>query len=410
MSAPTAQRTHFLDALRGFALFGVVWSNYAVLSVWMFMPPDARAALPGAGLDDALEAFHTILIDGKFYSIFSLLFGIGFGFFLAKGNDGLWRFYRRMFILLVIGWLHLRYLWAGDILFLYAVLGLLLPLFRGLIDRALLVVAAALILSPIAIDAVVVLTNARFDPVEPFVQWMEASDARYGNPTFEAFLALPDGGWKELMHANERGWLFRFVHLIESNRPPKVLGLFVLGLWVSRRKLFMDVEAHASLLKRLCIAGFALGLPFSVLMWWAESNVGHPPEASSLIRAASYALGVVPLAVAFASAFALLWRKERWRGRLMVLAPMGRMALTNYLMQTIIAIALFYGVGMGLGTRVSAVVFEGLALAVFIVQVLWSRWWLLRFQYGPFEWAWRSLTYGKVMAMRKSTYGGSGPR
>ncbi|MBK8340624.1 MAG: hypothetical protein IPK99_11810 [Flavobacteriales bacterium] len=72
-----------------------------------------------------------VLIDGKFYSIFSMLFGIGFGFFLAKGNDGLLRFYRRMFILLIIGWLHLRYLWNGDILFLYAVLGLLLPLFRA---------------------------------------------------------------------------------------------------------------------------------------------------------------------------------------------------------------------------------------------------------------------------------------
>ncbi|MFN3876610.1 MAG: hypothetical protein ACK4L7_11950, partial [Flavobacteriales bacterium] len=118
MSVPTTQRTELLDALRGFALFGVVWSNYAVLSLWMFMGPEARSALPGAFLDAPFKAFHTTLIDGKFYSIFSLLFGIGFGFFLAKGSDGLWRFYRRMLILLVIGWLHLRYLRAGDILFL----------------------------------------------------------------------------------------------------------------------------------------------------------------------------------------------------------------------------------------------------------------------------------------------------
>ncbi|MBL7963549.1 MAG: DUF418 domain-containing protein [Flavobacteriales bacterium] len=401
MSAPIAERTQLLDALRGFALFGVVWSNYAGLSLWMFLSPEARAGLPGSFLDMPLEAFHTILIDGKFYSIFSLLFGIGFGFFLAKGNDGLWRFYRRMFILLIIGWLHLRYVWAGDILFLYAVLGLLLPLFRGLGDRALLITAAALILSPIAIDAAVVLTHARFDPVEPFVRWMEASDASHGNSTVEAFLVLPDSGWKELMHANERGWIFRFVHLIESNRLPKVLGLFLIGLWVSRRKLFVDVSAHASLLERVCIAGFALGLPFSVLMWWAEGNVGYPPEASSLIHTASYALSVVPLAIAFASGSALLWRNSAWQRRLLVLAPMGRMALTNYLMQTIIALALFTGVGLGWGTRVSVVSFEALSLGVFILQVLWSRWWLAHFQYGPFEWAWRSLTYGRVMTMRK---------
>ena len=401
MSVPAADRTHLLDALRGFALFGVVWSNYAVLSLAMFMSPEAKAALPGAFLDAPLKAFHTILIDGKFYSIFSLLFGIGFGFFLAKGHDGLWRFYRRMFILLIIGWLHLRYLWAGDILFLYAVLGLLLPLFRGLRDRALLVWAAALILSPIAIDAAVVLTNASFDPVEPLVRWMEASDARYGNTTFDAFLALPDGRWKELMNANERGWIFRFVNLIETNRPPKVFGLFLLGLWVSRRKLFADVEAHAPLLKRICIAGFALGLPFSVLIWWSDHHVGYPPEASSLVRTASYALSVVPLALAFASGFALLWRNEWWKSRLLLMAPMGRMALTNYLMQTIIALGLFYGIGLGWGTLVSAVMFEGIALFVFILQVLWSHWWLKRFQFGPMEWAWRSLTYGRVMPMRR---------
>lgn len=401
MSAPATHRAELLDALRGFALFGVVWSNYAVLSVWLFMAPEAKAALLGAFLDEPLETFHTILIDGKFYSIFSLLFGIGFGFFLAKGNDGLWRFYRRMFILLVVGWLHLRYLWAGDILFLYAVLGLLLPLFRRLSDRALLITAAALILSPIAIDAAVVLTNASFDPVEPLVRWMQASDARFGNSTFDAFLALPDGGWNELMNANERGWIFRFVNLIETNRPPKVLGLFLLGLWVSRRKIFSDVEAHALLLKRVCIAGFALGVPFSILLWWSEGNAGYPPEASSLIRTAGYALSVVPLAIAIASGFALLWRNDRWKSRLMVMAPMGRMALTNYLMQTIIALGLFYGVGLGWGSRVSAVMFEGIALFVFILQVIWSHWWLKRFHFGPMEWAWRSLTYGKVMALRK---------
>lgn len=402
MSAPATHRTQLLDALRGFALFGVVWSNYAVLSVWMFMSPDARAVLPGAGLDDALKSFHTILIDGKFYSIFSLLFGIGFGFFLAKGNDGLWRFYRRMLILLVIGWLHLRYLWAGDILFLYAVLGLLLPLFRGFGDRALLITAAVLILSPVAIDAAVVLTNARFDPLAPMLRAMEAQDALYGNSVFDAFMALPEGGWKEFFHANERGWLFRFVHLVESNRPPKVIGLFLLGLWVSRRRIFVDVEQHASLLRRICIGGFVIGLPSSVLMWWAESHTGYPPEPSSLLRAASYAFSVVPLAMALASGFALLWRNGAWQQRLMVLAPMGRMALTNYLLQSVIAIILFYGIGLGWGTHVSAVMFEGMALGVFIVQVLWSRWWLKRFQYGPFEWMWRSLTYGRVMMMRNS--------
>ena len=104
MSAPAADRTHLLDALRGFALFGVVFSNYAALAYWLFLTPEEKSALPGSFLDAPLHWIHMVLIDGKFYSIFSMLFGIGFGFFLAKGNDGLLRFYRRMFILLIIGW------------------------------------------------------------------------------------------------------------------------------------------------------------------------------------------------------------------------------------------------------------------------------------------------------------------
>lgn len=401
MSAPTTQRTELLDALRGFALFGVVWSNYAVFSYWLFLPHDAQVGLSGSFLDAPLEAFHSILVDGKFYSMFSMLFGIGFGFFLGKGSDGLWRFYRRMLILLVIGWLHLRYLWAGDILFLYALLGLVLPLFRKLSDRALLITAAVLILSPIAIDASVILTNGRFDPLGPVLRFHEAREAALGSGTVPSMLAAANGGWTEFMDSTAHTWSFRFVHLIESNRPPKVLGLFLIGLWIARRRLFVDVRAHAVLLKRLCMLGFAIGLPSSVLMWWAEGHVGYPPEPSSLLRAVSYAFGVVPLAIAIASAFALLWMKDGWRSRLTALAPMGRMALTNYLMQTIIALVLFTGVGLGLGTRVSAWQFEALALLVFIVEVGWSRWWLARFRFGPFEWAWRSLTYGKVMAMRK---------
>ena len=154
MGNPATHRAELLDALRGFALFGVVYSNFAGLANWFGLSPEQRAALPGAVLDAPLEWFHAVLIDGRFYSIFSLLFGIGFGFFLEKGSDGLLRFYRRMFILLVIGWLHLRYLWNGDILFLYALLGMLLPLFRK-------IGASRFMCRPYTPEAVSTMTRAR---------------------------------------------------------------------------------------------------------------------------------------------------------------------------------------------------------------------------------------------------------
>ena len=409
MSMPTSpavptkaeQRTTLLDALRGFALFGVVWSNYAYLSLWFFAAPEQRDALPGAALDGPLILFHDILIDGKFYSIFSLLFGIGFGFFLDKGTGGISRFVRRMLVLLVIGWVHLRYLWGGDILTLYALLGLLLPLFRRVADRTLLVLATLLVLSPIAADTANLLTGGAYDPVAPIERAIGADEAVHG-PIPDAFLAAADGGWTEFQALAERGVLLRAWIIVDSNRIPKVLGLFLIGLWTARRKLFMDPHQHSKLLTRACVAGFALGLPFCTLTWYATNHLPSFPDPEGLVGTVAYALGVVPLAIAYAAGFALLWTQARWQQQLHVLAPMGRMALTNYLLQTVIGIALFYGVGLGWGTRVSVVGYEALALAVFITQVWWSKWWLQHFRNGLMEWLWRSLTYGKVMPMRKA--------
>lgn len=402
---PTTQRAHLLDALRGFALFGVVYSNFAGLAFWMMLPPEQKAALPGAFLDEPLEWFRIVFIDGKFYSIFSMLFGIGFGFFLEKGSDGLLRFYRRMFILLVVGWVHLRFLWNGDILFLYAVLGMLLPFFRKVGDRALLVITGVLLLSPIMLDAIRVLTDGGFDPGAYPRELGRSAIERLGLSREELRALAINGGLPEFMEHRRVTWLFRVDNLLSSNRVPKVFGLFLIGLWIGRRKLFRDPAAHRTLLMRVAVLGTLIGLPGCILTYWSEGNLDELPDTEGLWYTIGYAIGVVPLAMAYAAGFALLWTKERWRRMLDLLAPMGRMALTNYLMQTVFGILLFTGLGFGWGTHVSAVTFESMAVGVFIVQMLWSHWWLQRFQYGPMEWLWRSLTYGKVMPMARDQAG-----
>lgn len=402
MSVPASDRTHLLDALRGFALFGVVFSNYAALAYWMFLTPEQKLALPGSFLDAPLDWIHMVLIDGKFYSIFSMLFGIGFGFFLAKGTDGLLRFYRRMSILLIIGWLHLRYLWNGDILFLYALLGMLLPLFRNVKDRTLIIIAAVLLLMPLAIDGVNVLTNDAFDP-GAYPRGLGRAEIERLGFTREAWRAsVVNGGLHEFMESRKITWLFRIDNLLSSNRLPKVFAMFLIGFWVSRRKLFADPSAHVHLLKRVLVIGSVFGLPGCILTYWAAEHLEELPLAEGLWETVGYTIGVVPLAMAYACGFALLWTRDRWLHRLSVFAPLGRMALTNYLTQTIIALFFFTGLGFGWGTHVSAITIESLAVGVFILQVLWSHWWLKRFWFGPMEWLWRSLTYGKVMPMRKT--------
>ncbi len=401
MSAPAADRAHLLDALRGFALLGIALANYTGLSYWVFLPEKEQAQLPGAFLDATMNAFHFVLIDGKFYSIFSLLFGIGFGLFLGKGAEAMPRFLRRMLVLALIGAMHMRLLWEGDILFLYAVLGMLLPLFRHVRDRSLVIIAVALLLSPILLDASTVLSDGRFAPAAPIHAAALAEDKSFG---FEGGIPahyVPDGGWKEFMVWQHGGWIWRIEGLIGTNRIPKVFALFLLGLWVTRRGIFRDPSAHSTLLRKVALIGAIIGLPCSVLLWWSELHFGHVPELIGLVHTAAYAFSVVPLALAYAAGFALLWTGERAQRILHVLAPAGRMALTNYLMQTIIALWLFTGMGLGWGAHVSPITFESLAVVVFILQVLYSHWWLKRFHFGPMEWLWRSLTYGKAMAMRK---------
>lgn len=401
MSAPQNDRSELLDALRGFALFGVVVSNFAMFSFWMFESSDAKQALPGAPCDRAVELVHGVLIDGKFYSIFSLLFGIGFGFFLQKGSDGRTRFLRRMLVLLAIGVCHLRFLWEGDILSLYAALGLLLPLFARLSDRALVVTAASLIASPILIDAISIATNGGFDPGGVFRAQAQAAQKALGVTDEQLNHLVPDGGYAEFARYTGAVWWWRLEHLFASSRLPKVLGLFVLGLWVARRQLFVDPTRHRALLMRTLRLGLVVGVPGC---WLATkySSGSHPPRAwHELVPTFGYAIGVVPLALAYASAFALLWTNERWRARLVKLAPMGRMALTNYLTQTLVGLLLFTGMGFGLGTRVSAITFTGIAVALYVVQVVFSTLWLRAFRFGPCEWVWRVLTYGALVPMRR---------
>lgn len=405
MRAPTADRYQLLDALRGFALFGVVWSNFAGHSYWFMLPAAEKALLPGAAFDDALEWFHGVFIEGKFYSIFSLLFGIGFGLFLDKGRTGHWRFVWRMVVLLGIGWLHLRYIWEGDILLLYAALGLLLPLFRRVPDRVLPWTAAVLILSPIAFDGAKVLTQGAFDPSPPpLVRLLDAEEARLiplvGDAPGAWARYVPEGGFAEWQSWLRAGWAWRVVYIIQSNRIPKVFGLFLLGLWVARKGLYRDPEAWRPLLQRTLRWGLLVGLPMNVLMYWGTLHMGRLPDAEGLVRTTGYALGVVPLALAYAAGFTLLWMRPRQQERLALLVPMGRMALTNYLGQSFIGVLLFTGMGLGLGAQLSALGFEAIAITVFILQLLLSHWWMAHFRYGPFEWLWRCLTYGKVMPLR----------
>src|SRR4026209_815216 len=160
------ERSDILDVLRGFALLGVLLDNIFGFTGWGFFTQSMREALPPWPADGIVGLSEQTFINGKFYSLFSLLFSIGFSIILIrneqKGINPLKIFYRRLFILLLIGAGHLLLLWEGDILFLYALIGMILPLFRKCSDKALLIIAGSLILSPIILDCISILIHSKF--------------------------------------------------------------------------------------------------------------------------------------------------------------------------------------------------------------------------------------------------------
>ena len=230
----TRERSVILDALRGLALFGICLANFPEFSLYTFQSPEVVSAMPTAGIDRVVRFLQYVFIDGKFYSLFSLLFGIGFSIMMShsmeKGRDGIAVFYRRMGLLALIGLLHLMLLWSGDILLLYALAGLLLPLFRNVPDRKLLAIAAALVFCPVLMDALKVFSGYRFDlaaPVGGAVRYFNGlsgiTDANFGR-------WLVDGEhYSDVLKFTLSGAFIRVQELLESNRVFKVLGLFLLG-------------------------------------------------------------------------------------------------------------------------------------------------------------------------------------
>ncbi len=401
-----AERATILDVLRGFALLGVFMDNIFGFSGWGYQTQATRESLYTWPADGILGLLELAFFHGKFYSLFSLLFGIGFSIILVrneqKGINPLGIFYRRLFILALFGLAHCIFIWEGDILLLYALIGALLPLFRKCRDRSLLLWAAILILSPILIDTLKVAFDFK---TGDFLEQMAIKiDMRSGMPpddSWRQWLYHPGSGWEEWRDWQASGIYYRYAYIIESNRIPKVLGLFLLGFWAGRKMIFANLEQYRAMFKKVRNWGFVIGIPMSIAMALLEIDEKGIPEAAGLLDTVTYALGVVPLSLAYASWICLHWIKTKQQTKWRWLAPMGRMALTNYLIQTMAGILIFYGIGLGLGGHMGPSIFVPIALAVYGIQVLYSNVWFRYFEYGPFEWIWRQLTYGKRLPLIK---------
>ncbi|GMT98784.1 DUF418 domain-containing protein [Corallococcus caeni] len=403
-----SERVHALDALRGFALVGVFISNSLTsFNGRILLPREQSLALGAAPLDVAVNSLFGLLIDQKFVTLFTFLFGLGFALQLTRaegrGVSIVPVYRRRLAVLLGIGLVHMFGVWVGDILATYAVVGFMLLPFRKCSDKAVLRWAAVLLFAfPI--------TFTVGQRVLPAVLHGAAEAERAQKATRDAeaahraeFLAgLSSDSVLTTQWANVR---FGWAGMNNPSRPlllSIVLGRFLLGLWAGRRGLIQDVERHRPLLRRLAAWGLGVGTTIGLLVLVLNlvyRGVASPPGWLAWLRTPRD-VGYLFMGTGYAAAFALLFQRERWRKVLGVFEPAGRMALTSYLMQSVMSLCLYDGWGLGLIARTPPSRTVLFCAVLFAGQLAFSHWWLARFRFGPVEWLWRSLTYGRVQSMR----------
>jgi uncharacterized protein len=177
--------------------------------------------------------------------------------------------------------------------------------------------------------------------------------------------------------------------------------MFLLGFYAGRKMIYTNLENYSSLFNQLRRWGFIIGIPAALACTYFEILGKGIPNAMGLAHTFFYAISVVPLCLAYTAVVCLHWTNKKSNSRLRFLAPVGRMALTNYLLQTIIGITLYYGVGFNLGGNIGPAYFIPIGLFVYALQIVYSNWWFKHFNYGPMEWMWRQLTYWKRLPIKK---------
>jgi uncharacterized protein len=322
---------------------------------------------------------------------------------------------RRLTVMLMMGLTHLFLLWYGDILSTYAVLGFGLLLFRRRSDRVLLISAALLVFVwPIIGTAILRLPQLLADTPEAAAALAKAAMEKDAGFKASALAAFTSGSWLDVVREGGRFYVFDFMPMILATMLA-TFGRFVLGLLAGRRRLFHDAPQHLGLFRKLLgwglvagLVGSGAGLVLQQLMLRKILTPETMPTWVPFALAPLRHLGELGFAAVYVSSITLLFQRAAWQKLLALLAPVGRMALTNYLSQTVMSVLFFYGYGAGRITKVGPAACFGLCVAVFCVQVVWSHLWLARFRFGPAEWVWRSLTYGKAQPMRREDT--AGPR
>ncbi|MYA12031.1 MAG: DUF418 domain-containing protein, partial [Gemmatimonadetes bacterium] len=402
ITAPVAksERIAAIDVLRGFAVLGILMVNvqgFARISSAYSNPASGRVL---EAADQWTWAAIYLFFDTKFISIFSLLFGVGIAIMsermASRGLSGTGLHYRRQLWLLVIGLMHAFLIWHGDVLVAYALCGFLLYPLRNLAPRWQLWIGG------VAVSVVVVLLGLILLAL-PYLPEADRADlmAEWAHPQEEidAEIAAFRGSWTDQLPERASLYLLGIGSVFPFYVFWRAGGLMLVGMALYRLGVVTGARS-AVFYRRMAVLGLATGLPLCV--WGASAMVRPGVESDQVmfstlllnyVGSIGVFLGYVALVILMVKGGWLSWLRRR-------LEAAGRMALTNYISQSIICSLIFYGHGLGLFERVSALGQVGVVVAIWALQLAWSPWWLARFRFGPVEWIWRSATYMKQQPMK----------
>jgi uncharacterized protein len=401
-----SKRIDLVDSLRGFAIFGILMVNMPAF----FKPAVELIMLPSFG-DSTVEilsnGFIYFFFTGKFFVLFSLLFGFGFYIFLhkdgevSKQNTILFR--KRLFWLLIIAIVHIALIWEGDILFYYALFGFLLILFRKSSTKKIIIWMLVFLLIPIVFVGLISMLPQFLASNPEALQAIEKGSqeqlAATQDLVLRAYQAYNSGSYSEVIQMNIEQWLFLLSGIVIFY--PTCMVMFLMGLLIGRSGFFARTMEYEQQLKKIFWISLPIGvlLNIGLLLSLANANPASLDHWAFIGRTTGI-LGGIVMMFTYVSGFILLYNREKFRGLFSGFSAVGRMALTNYISHSLIALLLFR---LGLFDLFGEIeVWQGilLVLAIFSFQISFSKFWLSKYRFGPLEWLWRSVTYGKIPAFK----------
>jgi uncharacterized protein len=385
-----------LDVVRGFALWGILTAN-----ILIFTSPHMYALFLGGdfgrtGFDTMTQTLVYWFFQGKFYTLFSLLFGFGFMLLIDRAFDRVRRprlfAVRRMVVLLCFGLVHTLFFWWGDILTMYALSGMLLIVFARRSVRTMLCWAIALFM---------LLVVASFFPTSPDDQVAVVDIVKQ---QFErAVQTYKTGSYAQILHQNFMDWQLLNVTNVFVG-PFMVLPLFLFGAVLFRSGLWMRLHTDRSLRTMCVYCSAVIGGSLTVVkeMFRDAMTVLNERAVDAGVYLLASFFADIGLAVFYALVLLSLMQSPAFGRIVRTMRHAGRMALTNYVLQSVFCGFIFYPYGLGLFGDVPFFGLVGIAAVFFTFQVLYSRWWLRRYAMGPLEWVWRRLTYGRRSSATES--------